>query len=120
MQREERGTEYGAVKIHKNVVAQIAGIAAREVDGVSRISYDIWAKIVHALTGGKIKKEPVRIEFKDNNEISITVSIVVTYGVNVPTVAINVQENIKKAVERLTGLYPAGIHVKVKGVEVKT
>lgn len=117
--RDERGNEHGIIKIHKNVIAQVAAIAAREVEGVSRISSGLFLRTLRAFSGGKIKKEPIKIEFRENNEVIILISIVVNYGVNIPTVAQNVQENIKRAVEKMTGLYPTQINVKVKGVEVK-
>jgi len=119
MQQEEKGTEYGLVKIHKNVVAQVTSLAARDVEGVSRMSSGLLLRLLDIVSKGKIKKEPVKIELKDNNEVSITISIVVNYGVNIPGVAVTVQENIKKSIEKMTGLYPAHINVKIKGVEVK-
>ena len=117
--QDEKRTDYGVIKIHKNVIAQVASQAAREVEGVSRISTSLFTEALRVLTKGRFVKYPIKIELKDNNEVSICVSIVVTYGVNIPNVAANVQENIKKAVEKMTGLYPADIHIKVKGVEVK-
>lgn len=119
MHREEKGTEYGLVKIHRNVIAQVASIAALEVDGVSRISMGLFARFLSSMSAGKIKREPIKIEFKENNEVSIQIGIVVNYGVNIPAVALNVQENIKKSTEKMIGLYPTEINIKVKGVEVK-
>lgn len=118
-QQEERRTDYGVVKIHKNVIAQIASMAAKEVDGVSRISSNLFTKGLKMLTKGKITRYPVKIEFRENNEVVICISIVVHYGVNIPIVAANVQENIKKTIEKMTGLYPTDIHIKVKGVEAR-
>ena len=119
IRHDEKGTDYGFIKIHKNVIAQVACIAAKEVEGISRISTNLLARGVNLLTKGKIKIYPVKIELKQNNEVSISISIVVHYGVNIPTVALNVQENIKKAIEKMTGLYPTDINIKVKGVDLK-
>lgn len=119
MQQEEKRTDYGLIKIHKNVIAEIASMAAKEVVGVNRISTDLFTKLLNLLTKGKIIRYPVKIEFRENNEVAICISIVVNYGVNIPEVAGSVQENIKKAVEKMTGLYPTDIHIKVKGVEAK-
>lgn len=119
MQQEEKRTDYGLIKIHKNVIAEIASMAAKEVDGVSRISMDLFTKAINTLTKGKIARYPAKIDFKENNEVEICVSIIVNYGINIPEVAARVQENIKKAVEKMTGLYPVDIHIKVKGVETK-
>lgn len=118
-QQEEKRTDYGVVKIHKRVIAQIATLAAAEVEGVNRISQPIFTKVISVLSAGKIKRFPARIELRENNEVIIAVSIIVNYGVNIPIIAAAVQENIKKAVEKMTGLYPVDIHIKVKGVEAK-
>ncbi len=117
--QDEKRTDYGVVKIHKNVIAQVASLAAREVEGVSRISTSLINEALKILTKGRIVRYPVKIELKGNNEVIICISIVVNYGVNIPAVAANVQENVKKAVEKMTGLYPVDINIKVKGVETK-
>ncbi|PJA40944.1 Asp23/Gls24 family envelope stress response protein [candidate division WWE3 bacterium CG_4_9_14_3_um_filter_39_7] len=119
LQQDERRNEYGLVKIHKNVVAQIASMAAKEVEGVNRISANIITRALNVITKGKSVRYPGRIEFLKNNEVAISIGIIVNYGVNIPEVAASVQENIKKTVENMTGLYPVDIHIKVKGVEAR-
>ena len=118
-QQEEKRTDYGTVKIHRNVIVQIARVAAVETEGVSRISQDIFSRLLDLATKGKISRHPVKIEFRENNEVVISIGIVVNYGVNIPEVAASVQEKIKKSVEKMTGLYLTDVHIKVKGVEVK-
>jgi len=118
-QQEEKRTDYGLIKIHKNVIAQIASMAAKEVEGINRLSLNLFAKLLNLASKGRLLKYPVKIEFRENNEVAICISIVVNYGVNIPEVAANVQENIKKALEKMTGLYPTDIHIKVKGVDQK-
>ncbi len=108
---EVKRTDYGMVKIHKNVIAQVASLAAMEVEGVSRISTNLFIEILRIISKGKIVKYPVKIEFKNNNEIVIAISIVVKYGVNMPNVAASVQENVKSAIEKMAGLYSADIHI---------
>ena len=117
--QDEKRTDYGMVKIHKNVISQVASLAAREVEGVSKISTNLFGELLRIISRGKIVKRPVKIEFRDNNEVVVSVAIVVKYGVNIPDVAANVQENIKKAIEKMAGLYSADIHIKIKGVEIQ-
>ncbi|MCM8782758.1 MAG: Asp23/Gls24 family envelope stress response protein, partial [Candidatus Omnitrophica bacterium] len=117
--QDEKKTDYGVIKIHKNVIVQIASLAAMEVEGVSKISMNFFTEFLKIITKGKIVKYPVKIELRDNNEVTVSIPLVVNYGINIPNVAANVQENVKKAIEKMTGLYPADIHIKIKGVEVK-
>ncbi|MCX5716480.1 MAG: Asp23/Gls24 family envelope stress response protein [Candidatus Omnitrophica bacterium] len=118
-QTDERRTDYGLIKIHKNVIAQVASLAAKDTEGVNRISGNLITKALRFLTKGKFAPYPIRVDFKGNNEVSVCVGIVVNYGVNIPAVALNVQENIKRVVEKTTGLSAADVHIKVKGVEIK-
>ena len=57
----------------------------------------------------------VKIQMKDG-EVKLTVAIVVEYGVDIPRVADEVQENVKRAVEKMAGLVPSEVDVVVEGV----
>jgi uncharacterized alkaline shock family protein YloU len=117
--QEDRRTDYGLIKIHKNAIAEIAAMAAKEVEGVSRISMDIPSKMLSLITGKRVIRYPVKIILKANNEVELCLSVVVSYGINIPEVASRVQENVKKAIEKMTGLYASDVHIKVKGVEAR-
>jgi uncharacterized alkaline shock family protein YloU len=60
----------------------------------------------------------VKIQMEDG-EIKLTVAIVVEYGVNIPRVADEVQENVKRAVEKMAGLVPSEVDVVVEGVRAQ-
>lgn len=47
MIHEDEKTEFGTIKIHNNVIASIAYLAALEVDGVSRICDNLSASILN-------------------------------------------------------------------------
>jgi len=54
--QDEKRTDYGLVKIHKNVIAQVASLAAKEVEGVSRISSNIFIEGLKFFLKGKVKR----------------------------------------------------------------
>ncbi|MFH1848429.1 MAG: Asp23/Gls24 family envelope stress response protein [Candidatus Omnitrophota bacterium] len=114
--QEEKRTDFGTVKIHQSAVASCAMLAAKEVGGVLPVPRTILLKVVSWLTKGRFCQESVKVEFGEHNEIKITISIAVQYGLNIPEVASAVQESIKKTVEKTTGLYLTDVDVKVKGV----
>lgn len=116
--QEDRRTDYGLIKIHKNVIAEIASMAAKEVDGVSRISLDLFSKTLSLISKSNINRYPIKISFKENNEVELCIPIVVNYGVNIPEAAARVQENVKKTIEKMTGLSASDVHIKVKGVSL--
>ena len=52
----------------------------------------------------------------ENNMVKVDVTIVVEYGSPVPDVAHNIQENVKKAIETMSGLDVRNVDVHVQGV----
>lgn len=106
----------GTVSFATDVVATIAGLAATEVEGVASMSspssglVDMFArKSTRNFTKG------VRIDL-DGNLVTVDITIVVEYGSPVPDVAHNIQENVKKAIETMSGLTVHSVDVHVSGV----
>jgi len=57
----------------------------------------------------------VRIDLEDNR-VSVDVTITVDYGSPIPDVARNIQENVKKAIETMSGLDVKNVDVHVTGI----
>lgn len=49
-------------------------------------------------------------------EAAIDLSVIMDYGVRIPDIAAQIQENVKSAVERMTGLAVVEANVNVQGV----
>ena len=106
----------GTVSFATEVVATIAGLAATEVDGVASMSSpssgfaDMFTrKNTRNFTKG------VRIDL-DGNKVAVDITIVVEYGSPVPDVARSIQENVKKAIETMSGLDVRNVDVHVSGI----
>ena len=106
----------GTVSFATDVVATIAGLAATEVEGVASMSSpasglaDMFSrKTTRNFTKG------VRIDL-DDNQVTADITIVVEYGSPVPDVARGIQENVKKAIETMTGLTVHSVDVHVSGI----
>ena len=106
----------GTVSFATDVVATIAGLAATEVEGVSSMSSpssglaDMFSRrSTRNFTKG------VRVDL-DGNTVTVDVTIVVEYGSPVPAVARGIQENVKKAIETMSGLTVHSVDVHVSGV----
>ena len=107
----------GVVRISDDVVATIAGLAAVETPGIAAMSGGIsegWAK---RLSGKNVQKG-VSVEV-GQLEAAIDLRVIVTYGTNIQDVCRNLQENVKEAVENMTGLNVVEVNVKVEGVAFK-
>lgn len=111
-------TDFGIVKIHNKVICSVASIAAGEVKGVS----GMFLSPLKGLSG-LFKKQSygkgVKLEFGDNNDVNISIYIVVEYGANIPYISTLVQEKVKKRVEEFTGLTVNEVEVNVYDVAKK-
>lgn len=113
--KEESRTDLGTIRIHKNVIASIASIAALEIEGVKRIGSDLKSGLLELL--GKKSLSAVRVEIDKNEEVRIEVPLVIKYGFLIPEVAGKVQENIRSALEKMTNLTLKDIDINVQGIE---
>ncbi|HBT48698.1 MAG: hypothetical protein XD49_0233 [Caldanaerobacter subterraneus] len=109
--------ELGSVKISEEVVSIIAGLAATEVPGVAGMSGGVVNGISEIL-GRKNLSKGVKVELGDK-EATIDLYLIVDYGVRIPEVAWNVQENVKNAVENMTGLKVVEVNIHVQGVSME-
>jgi len=107
-------SELGAIRIADEVVSIIAGLAATEVDGVASMSGGIAGGIAEAL-GRKNLSKGVKVEVGEE-EAAVDLFLIVRYGSRIPDVAWSVQENVKKAIENMTGLKVVRVNVHVQGV----
>ena len=99
-----------------DVVATIAGLAATEVEGVASMSSPSSALAdMFSRKNTRNFTKGVRIDL-DGNCVTVDVTIVVEYGSPVPDVARSIQENVKKAIETMSGLTVHSVDVHVSGI----
>lgn len=106
----------GTVSFATDVVATIAGLAANEVEGVASMpsTSSGFADILSRKNSRNFTKG-VRIDI-DGGKVAVDVTIVVEYGSPIPDVARSIQENVKKAIETMSGLDVRNVDVHVQGV----
>lgn len=106
----------GSVSFATGVVETIAGLAAQEVEGVSSMaSVSTGFADMFSRKSSRNFTKGVRVDI-DGNMVAVDVTIIVEYGSPVPDVARNIQENIKKAIETMSGLDVRNVDVHVQGV----
>ncbi|NLU11435.1 MAG: Asp23/Gls24 family envelope stress response protein [Tepidanaerobacter acetatoxydans] len=111
---KDENNEKGSIKIADDVVEVIAGLAATEVEGIAGMSGGIVGGITEIL-GRKNLAKGVKVEVNEKEAV-VDLYVIVDYGVRIPEVAWNVQENVKKAIENMTGLSVAEVNIHVQGV----
>ncbi|NLK93615.1 MAG: Asp23/Gls24 family envelope stress response protein [Clostridiales bacterium] len=102
----------GVVKISDEVVSVIAGIAAEEIKGVVEFQGGVTNNLTHIFKGKKSSGRAVKVTLEEDRAI-IDIGLAVEYGVKIMDVVGQVQENVKKTVEAMTGLVVDDVNVTV-------
>lgn len=97
------------------MVGIIAGLAASEVRGVAGMSGGVVDGISELLKKKSLSKG-VRVEVGEK-EAAVDLYVVIEYGARIPDVAIEIQENVKRAIEGMTGLKVVEVNVHIQGVQ---
>ncbi|UHA72878.1 Asp23/Gls24 family envelope stress response protein [Paenibacillus sp. 481] len=111
-------TDLGNIQIAPEVIAVIAGLATIEVAGVRGMSGGFAGGITELL-GRKNLSKGVKVEV-GSREAAVDVSIIVEYGHRIPEVASNIQTNVKRSIETMTGLLVVEVNVHVHDVHFKS
>lgn len=111
--REER-TGLGSIRIADEVVKVVAGLAAIEIKGVAGMSGGLAGGIAEML-GRKNLAKGIKVEVGEK-EAAVDLYVIMDYGIRIPDVAAQIQESVKNAVERMTGLAVVEVNVNVQGV----
>ncbi|NTW72891.1 MAG: Asp23/Gls24 family envelope stress response protein [Eubacteriaceae bacterium] len=107
----------GNVIVSEEVVSAITNLAAMEIEGVAQMSGSFTGGIAEKL-GKKSNTRGVRV-VRSEEELVIDLNIIVTFGVNIPKVAQNVQKKVKTTVEAMTGMRVMQVNINVDSVKGK-
>jgi uncharacterized alkaline shock family protein YloU len=114
-------TSQGKTTIADTVVSKIAGIAAREVQGV----YDLGgsaSRVVGALReripgAGVNTSQGVTVEVGEK-QAAVDIDIVAEYGVAIDDLAAGIRRNVISGIERMTGLEVTEVNIAVHDVHL--
>ena len=107
-----RQTDLGSVQIRSDVIGAIASMAGREVGGVVGIwPGPFWVRGFRGNSG-------VRVETQDQ-EVRLWLDLIVEYGVDLPQIAMEVQDRVREMVERMTHLSAVEVNVSIHQVKPK-
>lgn len=103
----------GTITYANEVIAIISGVAANEVEGIAGMCTS--GGISDVFGRNKNITKGVKVEI-GSEEASVDLYVIVEYGTPIQEAATNVQENVRKAIESMTGLHVVRIDVHVQGV----
>jgi uncharacterized alkaline shock family protein YloU len=107
----------GSIRIANEVVSIIAGLAATEIKGVAGMSGGIVDGFAELLKKKNLTKG-VKVEVGEK-QAAVDLFIIIEYGAKIPDTAYTVQDNVKRAIESMTGLEVVEVNVHIQGVEFK-
>ncbi len=111
-------TELGSIIISEEVIAVICGVAAMECYGlVGMASRNVQEGIADLLRKDYYERG-VDVQYIEEEKVSVTLYIIVEYGVRISEVARNIQEQVRYAIENTIGLSVDQIDIRVQGVRV--
>lgn len=114
-------TPQGKTSIADSVVAKIAGMAAREVDGVYKMGGGA-ARAMGSLRerfpgSGPSVTSGVAVEVGET-QAAIDLDVVVEYGVSIGDLSQGIRRNVISSVERMTGLQVTEVNIAVGDVHL--
>ena len=98
----KKASTAGEVKISENVIRSIAGVSAKEIEGVADLA-QVKRSVLHT-------EPPVTVQVA-NDMVEITIRLVLRSGCRMTNVAEQVQQSIKENVQNMTGVIVSKVHV---------
>lgn len=102
----------GKTTINDDVIASIASMAAKEVQGIA----DIGKRTIRSAFGGAKKAQGVMVE-SGSREAILDMDMKVMYGFSIPEVVINLRHTVARRVLETLGLVTKEININVMGIE---
>ena len=99
------------ITYNNEVVAIIAGLAANDVEGMAgmcNVSGSLMSKNRNVTKGVKVEV--------GSEEVAVDLYVIVEYGIPIQRAAADAQENVRKAIESMTGLHVVRVDVHVQSV----
>jgi uncharacterized alkaline shock family protein YloU len=106
--------ELGQVNISDEVIEIIADISVKEIKGVKGLYGNITSDIA-GIFSKKGHTKGVTVEIIDEKAV-LNLNIIVDFGVKIPEIAWQVQENVKSAIEAMTDIKVETINVNIAGI----
>ena len=111
--RDEAGL--GSVRIHNNVISTITHEAADSVPGVIELSGTLVDGIA-GMIGKRARDSGIRVAVESENAITVELTVVMEYGINIPETCGALQTEVRKSIEEMTGKKVLAVNVSVQSI----
>ena len=111
-------TKLGQIKISDDAIATLAGTTVNECYGVvGMISKNYLKDGYSALLKKENYAKGVVIKYEDDG-LQIDVYVVISYGIKISEVVVNLQHSVKYALEKALNMDVASVNVHVEGIRI--
>ncbi len=113
---QEAKSKIGELVIEDQVIADYVSDEVLKFDDVSRFIGGITESFSKNILGREPVSSGIKIQ-REDDDVTINVSIIVYYGVNIPQLSYDIQIGVKNAIESYTGLNVKAVNVAVEGID---
>ena len=107
----------GETEINDEVIASIAGIAAREIEGVAALgTSSIRRAIAERVGAAEQRSRGVAVE-AGRREALLDIDLRVVYGFSIPEIVVKVRQNVARRVLEMCGLVTKEINVNITAID---
>ena len=110
--------DQGSVNVSTNVYSDIAGTAASNCFGVKGMAARSVSDGVYHLLRKESMSKGVRVEFHEDNTISIDLHIIVDNGVNLNAVGASIISEVRYVVTKCTGTEVRDVNVYIDSMMI--
>lgn len=108
--------ENGEIIVSDQVIAEYVSDEVIKFKGVSRLVGGISESFSKNILGREPVSQGIKIT-RDGDKITVNIHVIVYYGVNIPQVSYDIQNNVKSTLEAYTGLTIEAVNIGVEGID---
>lgn len=107
----------GTLKISDEVVAVCAANATLKTEGVADLAGDFTNALSKSILGKELLSKGVKAS-QGEEGVVVDIFVIMEYRANIPAVAWDIQENVKKEIISMTELPVKAVNINVQGVHI--
>lgn len=110
-------TDTGSLRISEDVLAAIAGNAAKEIKGVAGLTIRTTPENLGIFRKKEIEKS-IKLEIKDGEAV-IDIYVSLFSGAKIPETSEQIQARVKETIQNMTGMAVSKVNVHISGLVIK-
>ena len=100
-----------------NVFLTVAGLSAAEIEGIYSFA-DYNNGDVIPLQNVKAFSRAIRLDFTEDNVVSLRVSLILRFGYTIPEVSSRLQEKVMSEIFNMIGCHVAFVNIRIADVRM--